>query len=334
MHTITTKPIARDRVDTYNEKDIEEWFDKYRTTLAKYGIKRGKNIHNMDKSGARVGCPKGEEVVVPIEVKEMYTSSPENRKSITIIEAISANGREPPPPLVICLGKRIMESWIHDNLKGGEVIDQLEIGYTNERIAIAWLNHFIKHTKARLDKPWKLLLLDSHITHENPDFVILAHENHIKPIEYPSHLTHVLQPLDVGVFRLWKHYHNQAIYNALHSLDFEYTIASFFRDLSTIREQTMKPYTIRNSFRDSGMWPINCKIAIKKMCQYSNKKPLDNTNYNIDDLPSLQPTTYYQCKIGLQEWEERVPTMLSSPSRGRWQGWSYSTKVQLTKAQL
>jgi hypothetical protein len=110
LHTITTKPIAWDRVDIHDEKDIEKWFDKYRTTLAKYSIKKGKNIYNMDESGARVGCPKGEEVVVPIEVKEMYTSSLENRKSVTIIEAISANGREPLPLFVICLGKRIMES--------------------------------------------------------------------------------------------------------------------------------------------------------------------------------------------------------------------------------
>jgi hypothetical protein len=265
----------------------------------------------------------------------MYTSSPENRKSVTIIEAISADGREPLPPLVICPGKRIMESWIHDNLKRGEVIGQSETGYTNERTAIAWLNHFIKYTNAGPDKLWKLLLLDSHITHENPDFVILAHENNIKPIEYPSYLTHVLQPLDVGIFRPWKYYHNQAIHHALHSLDFEYTITSFFCDLSTIREKTMKLYTIRNSFRDSGMWPVSCKTAVQKMRQYSNKKKLpDNTNINMDNLPSLQPTTYYQCEIGLQEWEERVPTILSSPSRKRWQGWSHRTKVQLTKAQL
>jgi hypothetical protein len=109
LHTITTKLIAQNRVNTHDEKDLEEWFNKYRTTLAKYSIKRGKNIHNMDKSSARVGYPKGEEVVVPIKVKEMYTSLPENRKSVTIIKAVSANRREPLPPLVICLGKRIME---------------------------------------------------------------------------------------------------------------------------------------------------------------------------------------------------------------------------------
>ena len=67
----------------------------------------------------------------------MYTSSPENRKSVTIIEAVSANRREPPLPVVICLGKRIMESWIHNNLESGELISQSNIGYTNKAIAIA-----------------------------------------------------------------------------------------------------------------------------------------------------------------------------------------------------
>jgi hypothetical protein len=109
LYTITTKPIARDRVNTHNEKDVEEWFNKYRTTLAKYSIKKGKNIHNINELGARVGCLKGEEVVVLIEVKEIYTLSLENHKSVTIIKAASANRRELLLLFVICLRKRIME---------------------------------------------------------------------------------------------------------------------------------------------------------------------------------------------------------------------------------
>lgn len=69
-------------------------------TLLELNIHDGEDIHNMDESGARVGCLRGEEVVVPIEIKELYTSSPKNRKSVTIIEAISADGRKPPPPLM------------------------------------------------------------------------------------------------------------------------------------------------------------------------------------------------------------------------------------------
>ncbi|RPA89282.1 transposase, partial [Choiromyces venosus 120613-1] len=84
-------------------------------------------------------------------------------------------------------------------------------GYMNERIALAWLDHFIKHAGASLDQYWHILLLGGHITHCYNDFVIKCHENHIIPFQFPSHLTHILQPFDVGVFRPWKHYHNKAI---------------------------------------------------------------------------------------------------------------------------
>jgi len=228
LHTIKTKPIARARIMTHTEEDLKTFFVNYQNTLAKYNIDKAKYIYNMDESGVRIGCPAGEVVIVPTEVKELYTTSPENRQSVTIIEAICADGRLPPPPVIICPGEKIMENWIHDNLTAAEVITVSPTGYTNENIALAWLNHFIKHIGAGPDKHWRLLLLDGHNSHRQDDFIIKCHENHIFPFEFPSHMTHLLQPLDVGVFRPWKHYHYKAINNGLHSLEIEYTISSFF----------------------------------------------------------------------------------------------------------
>jgi hypothetical protein len=65
-------------------------------------------VLNMDELGARVRCPGGASIVVPTEVKELYTSSPENRKSVTIIETIITDRREPLPPFIITPGKKIM----------------------------------------------------------------------------------------------------------------------------------------------------------------------------------------------------------------------------------
>jgi DDE superfamily endonuclease len=126
-----------------------------------------------------------------------------------------------------------------------------------------YLDHFIEHSHARPDKPWKLLLLDGHESHRYDPFQLKAAEHHIM-FYYPSYLTHVLQPLDVGIFRPWKHYHSLAVQAAPRSLDLEYTITSFFRDLSSIRKQTMQKYTIVNSFKDPGMWPPSTKAGIKK----------------------------------------------------------------------
>ncbi|RPB00017.1 hypothetical protein L873DRAFT_1681667, partial [Choiromyces venosus 120613-1] len=92
-------------------------------------------------------------------------TSPENRKSLTIIEAICADGIPLPPPVIICLGEKIIESWIHENLTGVEVITVSPTGYTTENIALAWLDHFIKYIEAGPDKHWHMLLVDGHITH-------------------------------------------------------------------------------------------------------------------------------------------------------------------------
>jgi hypothetical protein len=43
---------------------------------------------------------------------EGYIPSPKNRKSLTIIKTISANGRPPIPLVIICPRRKIMESWI------------------------------------------------------------------------------------------------------------------------------------------------------------------------------------------------------------------------------
>ena len=71
-----SKPIARQRVDIHTEEDIEIWFGKYEDALQRRGITEPKNIYNMDESGVIIGVVKAEEVILPIEQKEVYLASP------------------------------------------------------------------------------------------------------------------------------------------------------------------------------------------------------------------------------------------------------------------
>ncbi|RPB01886.1 hypothetical protein L873DRAFT_1674866, partial [Choiromyces venosus 120613-1] len=74
-----------------------------------------------------------------------------------------------------------------------------------------------------------ILLLDGHITYYKDDLIVLKyHENYIVPFEFPSHLIHVLQLLDISIIQPWKHYYNKVIHHALYLLVIEYTISSFF----------------------------------------------------------------------------------------------------------
>ena len=75
-----------------------------------------------------------------------------------------------------------MESWYHDNLHGDERVAVSDSGYTNSELAMEYLRHFIQHTPSAKTK---LLIMDSHISHEVPEFIILAHQNNIHLHVFP-----------------------------------------------------------------------------------------------------------------------------------------------------
>jgi len=91
-------------------------------------------------------------VIVPANVKELYTISPKNRKSITMIKTIIANGREPLPPFVIALRKKVIDNWINKKLIRKERIAATLISYTNNEIAMQYIDYLIKYSHARPDK--------------------------------------------------------------------------------------------------------------------------------------------------------------------------------------
>ena len=119
--------------------------------MTKYKIDSGKKVLNMDESGVRIACPKGEFIIVPSGITEVYTPSPENRKSLTIIETIRGDGMKPLPPFVITPGKKIMDNWIDQNLIGNETIDCSPTGYINNQIIMEYCNHLIKYAHAGPD---------------------------------------------------------------------------------------------------------------------------------------------------------------------------------------
>jgi len=280
----------------------------------------------MDETGFRIGIPGGEEVIVPNGVTELYTASPENRTSITIIEAVSAVGKVTPPVLIIP-GKVHMESWYHESLQGTELILLSESGFSNDQLAMKWLEHFITHTESTSYSENKLLLVDSHPSHLTPAFTIRANECNILIYAFPSHLTHILQPLDVGIFQPYKHWHIEAVHSSIRNLELEYSLRSFMRDLSKIREQTFKVSTITHAFEKAGIWPVNYSITLLKLQKYS--KPSSNELA----LPTMA-SSFKDSETQLYQWKAKVPVLISSPSRQRYKDWLEGTEEALATGQL
>jgi len=91
---------------------VDEWYEKkegYFDYLTKFQIK-DMNIYNFNEINTRLGYPKGIDIIIPEEVKELYSLSPENRKLVIVIETISYINIKKIPLVIIIPGSIHMES--------------------------------------------------------------------------------------------------------------------------------------------------------------------------------------------------------------------------------
>lgn len=140
----------------------------------------------------------------------MFFNSLENQKSITIIKAISTT-RQTIAHYIILTSKRRMQNWLNLEFRPTTVLNMSDKGFTNNHISMQWLRHFIQETNSGLTAVKKLLLYNGHSSHNTNKFKQLAEDN-IVLYMFPPHLTHLMQPLDVGCFQTYKHFHKLAIH--------------------------------------------------------------------------------------------------------------------------
>ncbi|KFY91522.1 hypothetical protein V500_04627, partial [Pseudogymnoascus sp. VKM F-4518 (FW-2643)] len=83
--------------------------------------------------------------------------------------------------------------------------------------------------------------------------------------------------------------------------------------------------TIIHAFEKAGVWPINYDTALTKLRKYSKPAPT---------LPSIIPASFQDSGEQLQHWKAKLPVLLSSPSRQRYNNWVTRTEAVLAHAQL
>ena len=102
-----------------------------------------------------------------------------------------------------------MTEW-QDFLGDRGTISATSKGWTDNEVGLLWLQKtFQPQSRVRMrhkNEP-RLLLLDGHDSHVTGEAIDFCIRHNMKLICLPSHSTHLLQPLDVGVFLPLATYH-------------------------------------------------------------------------------------------------------------------------------
>ena len=141
-----------------------------------------------------------------------------------------------------------------------------ENGWADDFLCTEWFTHsFIPQaTTQNSSKKPILLIYDGHGSHDTLKIIDLAISHGIILFCLPLHTTHMLQPLDVGVFRpfssTWADRFNEITDDTGEEMPRE----DFVKEYMAVWSATFKPSTIKQVFKKSGCYPINPSVFTDK----------------------------------------------------------------------
>jgi hypothetical protein len=180
---------------------IKEFFKKWKQVVGPKKI-TANQIWNMDETHILTENYNNSRVLARKGSKSAPIRKDNKGKHVTALAAISAAGNYLPP--VFIFEEKPPENVLEDALPN-TLVGRTDKGWINQEMFEKYFEHIIPllPTKRPL-----IFLLDGHNSHFTFKTLSLAAENDIKIFCFPSHLTHLLQPLDVGVFGPFKQKYN------------------------------------------------------------------------------------------------------------------------------
>ena len=220
-------------------------------------------MYNFDESGFLMGKISGQVVVTGLEKPgKRKKLQPGDCEWVTLVQGVGATGRVIPPFLIFA-GKVLISTWFTDDLPRDWVIQVSPTGWTNNNLALAWLEHFDLHAKPV--GAYQLLIIDGHESHCSVDFQDLCKEKKIITLCMPAHLSHLLQPLDVACFSPLKRLYSDGISALARNRINHISKETFLPVFKAAFSKALTAENICAGFRGAGLVPHNPEAVLSKL---------------------------------------------------------------------
>ena len=208
LKTTMTRSIEAARIKDVTKETVATWFAQLQETIEANNITL-ENIYNMDETGTfmpsikvgfAIGTGQTSYAVVDLRLRRKYQAEPGRQEWITAVECICTDGSVI-PPLIIFKGENLLTSWIPREIKDKWHFSCNSKGWTSNIHGEMWLEKcFEPATRNKANGHKRLLICDGHDSHISAQFVRFCIDHGIVLFLLPPHSSHLLQPLDVGVF--------------------------------------------------------------------------------------------------------------------------------------
>ncbi|CAH2102386.1 unnamed protein product [Euphydryas editha] len=237
---------------------IAEYFDLLENTLRDFNLFESPQvIWNLDETSMCLD-PSRTKVVGQINKPCARTTHGTGKENITVLTGASASGKKL-PPLIVFKGKFVWDQWMADL----DPVDyDFEISYAAS--AKGWMetdiffNYIEKVLIPNLGEQRPVLVIyDGHSTHVNVRVVQLAIQNNIIILKLPPHTSHLLQPMDIAVFKSFKTIWDAKLVDwQRRNVGTKMPKKVFAQALADTWQQTSSD-VIKSGFKKAGIYPFN-----------------------------------------------------------------------------
>ena len=258
-----------------SQEEVNKFFILLQNIKVKYDLSPNQ-IFNVDETGFSGKETFRGKVVAKRGAKKVYQRPVRFPGHVTVVLAASAVGAIL-PPLVIFEGslpgsmQGIPPSWAFTATKSG---------FIDSAIFLMWFRDVFLQQCGR-QRPL-VLIMDNHVSHLGPEVIDLAKKEQIELLCLPPHSTHLLQPLDVGVFNLLKRsMANYAVtlgYGGMRAVP-----KNTFPNVLKVAIDRISSAVVKSAFRTAGIFPLK-PVSI----------PIASTTCAMDQEASSDSNAYIQ----------------------------------------
>ena len=257
------------RATSANKETVTDFFGKLGSLYAKLNIiAKPMLIYNVDETGVTV-VTKPTGVVTQVGRKAVYSiAAAEKGKTHTIMTCGSASGNVL-PPMIIFPRERLSNKQVQGCVPG-TLFACSSNGWIDQVLYEKWFDFFMDNLPPV--RP-VLLIEDGHSSHISISVIEKARECNIYILCLPAHTTHLLQPLDVGVFKSFK----ENFRKACHHLCKRGRVVTDQDITDLVAEAwpvSVTPVNLMSGFKKCGIYPLNPSEVEDRMLKKAPSQPI------------------------------------------------------------
>lgn len=254
--------LSRKRAEGANRETVDAFFTKVAKLFDDIGIRHADDLPdrlwNCDESGL-CNASTSSRILAKKGARWVHDVAGGSGRGYTTIHGCGSASGVRLPPYIIYKGKNLYSSWTKGGAAGALYAVSNSGWMENETYESWFQKMFIPAVKHLTKTRPVVLFFDGHYSHISIRLIEISRENNIHLVLLPSNTTHVLQPLDVGVYGPLK----QAWKKILADFKRQTRAANISKEefpnlVAQLWSASFKPQHLQGGFRESGLFPFRC----------------------------------------------------------------------------